>query len=201
MARFFYWTIAERKQGQLVEASEKLTPAFAKTSEGRAAEVERLIAPAVEAMGYAIVRVLLSGKQRPRLQIMAERHDGAGMVVKDCVALSRAIEAILDVEDPIAEAYELEVSSPGIDRPLTRSADFERFAGFEAKFETTVPQQGRKRWTGRLLGLEGETVRIETKEGEVALPCAAIAKAKLVLTDDLIAAAERVRVAANEGTE
>ena len=185
----------------MAEACEQPAPAFAKTSEGPAAEVERLIAPAVEAMGYGIVRVLLSGKQRPRLQIMAERHDGAGMVVKDCVALSRAIEAILDVEDPIAEAYELEVSSPGIDRPLTRSVDFERFVGFEAKFETTAPLEGKRRWTGRLLGLEGETVRIETKEGEVALPCAAIAKAKLVLTDELIAAAERMRTTANEGTE
>ena len=185
----------------MAEACEQPAPAFAKTSEGRAAEVERLIAPAVEAMGYDIVRVLLSGKQRPRLQIMAERHDSAGMVVKDCVALSRAIEAILDVEDPIVESYELEVSSPGIDRPLTRAADFERFAGFEAKLETAPPYEGRRRWIGRLLGLEGETVRIETKEGEVALPCAAIAKAKLVLTDDLIAAAERTRATANEGTE
>ncbi|MHA1151302.1 MAG: ribosome maturation factor RimP [Alphaproteobacteria bacterium] len=185
----------------MTEACEKLAPAFAKTGEGRVAEVERLIAPAVVAMGYDVVRVLLSGKQRPRLQIMAERHDGAGMVVRDCVALSRAIEAILDVEDPIAEAYELEVSSPGIDRPLTRPADFERFAGFEAKIETAVPFEGRRRWAGRLLGLEGETVRLETKEGEVALPCAAIAKAKLVLTDDLIAAAERTRATANKGTE
>jgi ribosome maturation factor RimP len=123
------------------------------------------------------------------------------MVVKDCIALSRAIEAILEVEDPIPVGYELEVSSPGIDRPLTRPADFERFAGFEVKLETTVPIEGRKRWAGRLLGLEDETVRIETKEGEVALPYAAIAKAKLLMTDDLIAAAERLRTAANEGTE
>jgi len=185
----------------LAEALEKPAPVFAKTSEGRAAEVERLIAPAVVAMGYDIVRVLLSGKRRPRLQIMAERHDGAGMVVDDCVALSRAIEAILDVEDPIAVGYELEVSSPGIDRPLTRAADFERFAGFEAKLETAPPYEGQRRWIGRLLGLEGETVRIETEEGEVALPCAAIAKAKLLLTDDLIADAERKRTAANEGIE
>lgn len=185
----------------MVEARDKLAPAFAKTGEGRATEVERLIAPAAAAMGYDIVRVLLSGKQRPRLQIMAERQDSAGMVVKDCVALSRAIEAILDVEDPIAEGYELEVSSPGIDRPLTRATDFDRFAGFEVKLETVPPIEGRRRWVGRLLGLEGETVRIETKEGEVALPCAAIAKAKLVLTDDLIAAAGRVRAAANEGIE
>ncbi len=185
----------------MTEACEKLAPVFAKTSEGRAAEVEGLIAPAVAAMGYDIVRVLLSGKQRPRLQIMAERQDGAGMVVKDCIALSRAIEAILDVEDPIAEGYELEVSSPGIDRPLTRAADFERFAGFEAKLETAMPLEGRRRWVGRLLGLEGKTVRIETKHGEVALPCAAIVKAMLLLTDDLIAAAKRLRAAATEGTE
>ncbi len=201
LAHFFIGRSRIRNLRQLTEACEKLTAAFAKTSEGRAAEVERLIAPAVVAMGYDVVRVLLSGKQRPRLQIMAERHDGAGMVVKDCVALSRAIEAILDVEDPIAQAYELEVSSPGIDRPLTRPADFARFAGFEAKIETAVPFEGRRRWTGRLLGLDDETVRLETKEGEVALPCAAIAKAKLVLTDDLIAAAERMRTTANEGTE
>jgi len=127
----------------LTEACEKLAPAFAKTGEGRAAEVERLIAPAIVAMGYDVVRVLLSGKRRPRLQIMAERHDGAGMVVKDCVALSRAIEAILDAEDPIVEAYELEVSSPGIDRPLTRLDDFERFAGFEVKLELRTPIDGR----------------------------------------------------------
>jgi len=186
---------------QLAEACEHPAPVFARTSEGRAAEVERLIAPAVVAMGYDIVRVLLSGKRRQRLQIMAERHDGGGMVVEDCVALSRAIEAILDVEDPIAVGYELEVSSPGIDRPLTRAADFERFAGFEAKLETAPPYEGQRRWIGRLLGLEGETVRIETEEGEVALPCAAIAKAKLIMTDDLIAAAERKRTAANEGIE
>lgn len=185
----------------MAEACEKLTPAFAKTSEGRAAEVERLIAPAVEAMGYDIVRVLLSGKRRPRLQIMAERKDGAGMLVEDCAALSRAIEAILDVEDPIAEAYELEVSSPGIDRPLTRSADFERFAGHQAKFETALPVDGRRRFTGHLLGLKGDAVRLETEDGEIVLPCAVIAKAKLVLTDDLIAEAERMRPAVNEGTE
>jgi ribosome maturation factor RimP len=194
-------TIAERNLSQLAEACEQPAPAFARTSEGRAAEVERLIAPAIAAMGYDIVRVLLSGKRRPRLQIMAERHDGAGMTVDDCIALSRAIEAILDVEDPIAQGYELEVSSPGIDRPLTRSADFDRFAGFEAKVETTLVLEGRRRWVGRLLGLDGETLRIETKNGEVALPCAAIAKAKLLLTDDLIAAAERMRATANEGTK
>ena len=185
---------------QLAEACEKAAPVLAKTSEGRAADVERSIAPAIEAMGYDIVRVVLSGSQRPRLQIMAERKDGAGMVVDDCVAVSRAASAILDVEDPISGPYELEVSSPGIDRPLTRLADFERFAGFEAKLETALPLDGQRRWKGCLLGLDGETVRLKTKTGEVALPFAAIEKAKLVLTDELLAA-KSPRPATNEGTE
>ena len=184
----------------MAEACEKAAPVLAKTSEGRAADVERSIAPAIEAMGYDIVRVVLSGSQRPRLQIMAERKDGAGMVVDDCVAVSRAASAILDVEDPISGPYELEVSSPGIDRPLTRLADFERFAGFEAKLETALPLDGQRRWKGCLLGLDGETVRLKTKTGEVALPFAAIEKAKLVLTDDLLAA-NSPRPATNEGTE
>ena len=185
---------------QLAEACEKAAPVLAKTSEGRAADVERSIAPAIETMGYDIVRVVLSGSRRPRLQIMAERKDGAGMVVDDCVAVSRAVSAILDVEDPISGPYELEVSSPGIDRPLTRLADFERFAGFEAKLETALPLEGQRRWKGCLLGLDGETVRLKTKTGEVALPFAAIEKAKLVLTDDLLAASSP-RPATNEGTE
>ena len=186
--------------GQLAEACEKAAPVLAKTSEGRAADVERSIAPVIEAMGYDIVRVVLSGRRRPRLQIMAERKDGAGMVVDDCVAVSRAASAILDVEDPISGPYELEVSSPGIDRPLTRLADFERFAGFEAKLETALPLDGQRRWKGCLLGLDGETVRLKTKSGEVALPFAAIEKAKLVLTDKLLAANSPCP-ATNEGTE
>ncbi len=176
-------------------------PNLAKTKQGRAAAVERLIAPAIEAMGYDIVRVLLAGSRRPRLQIMAERKDGVGILVDDCVAVSRAVEAILDVEDPIAGPYELEVSSPGIDRPLTRLADFERFVGHEVRLETSPPLEGRRRWIGQLLGLDGEMVRLATETGEVALPFAAIAKAKLVLTDELLAAAERVRPAPKEGIE
>ncbi len=152
-------------------------------------------------MGYDIVRVVLSGSRRPRLQIMAERKDGAGMAVEDCVAVSRAVEAILDVEDPIGGPYELEVSSPGIDRPLTRLADFERFAGFDAKLETSLSLEGQRRWKGRLLGLEGDTVRLQTETGEVALPFAEITRAKLLLTDELMAAAERARPLSNEGTE
>jgi ribosome maturation factor RimP len=179
----------------LAESGATAGPALAKTSEGKAAEVERLIAPAVAGMGYEIVRILLSGGGRPRLQVMAERHDGEGMLLDDCVAISRAIEAILDVEDPIAGSYDLEVSSPGIDRPLTRLADFERFVGFEAKIELSLPVEGRRRWRGRILGVEGEAVCLAAQEpeGEARLPFAAIAKAKLVMTDELIAAAQGAR--------
>ena len=148
-----------------------------------------MIAPSLAAMGYDIVRVLLAGQRRGRLQIMVERRDGSGMNLDDCAEVSRAAGAILEVEDPIAGAYDLEVSSPGIDRPLTRLVDFERFAGFEAKIELVAPLEGRRRWTGRLLGLDGERVRLATAEREVALPFAGIGKAKLLLTDELMAAA------------
>ncbi len=138
-------------------------------------------------MGYDIVRVLLSGKQRARLQIMVERRDGAGIRVDDCVSVSRAVAAILDVEDPISGSYELEVSSPGIDRPLTRLSDFARFAGYEAKIEVATSIDGRRRWAGRLLGLDGEQVQLDAVDGKISLPFAAITRARLVLSDDLIA--------------
>lgn len=173
------------------QARESAVPKLAKTSEGKAAEVEGLIAGALDAMGYDIVRVLLAGNRRARLQIMAERHDGGGMKVEDCVQVSRAVEAILEVEDPIAGSYELEVSSPGLDRPLTRLADFARFAGFEAKLETQLPIDGRRRWSGRLLGIEGETIRLAAEDGEIEVPFRDLAKAKLILTDELLAAASR----------
>lgn len=184
------------------QASDSAAPVLAKTSEGKAAEVEDLIADAVVAMGYDIVRVMLSGNQRPRLQIMAERHDDQGMTLDDCVQVSRLVEAILEVEDPIAGSYELEVSSPGLDRPLTRLADFARFAGHEAKLETLLPVEGRRRWRGRLLGVAGESVRLGLDEGEVELPFRDLAKAKLVVTDELLAAARREqdqRLDANQG--
>lgn len=166
-------------------------PGPARTSEGKAAEVERLVAPSLAAMGYEIVRVLLSGQRRARLQIMAERSDGTGMTVDDCASVSRAVAALLDVEDPIAGAYDLEVSSPGIDRPLTRLADFARFAGHEAKLELTMPVDGRRRWNGRLLGVDGDQVRFAADGVEVSVAFAQIAKAKLILTDALIAEARR----------
>lgn len=169
-----------------------------KTSTGKAAEIEALLEPTLEAMGYRVVRILLSGdRKQKRLQIMAERADESGMDVEGCSEVSRAAEAILDVEDPIDSAYTLEVSSPGIDRPLTRAEDFERWAGFEAKVEMLTPHEGRKRFKGTLLGLSNGNVRIAAEDGEYLLSYADIAKAKLVLTDALIEAAKK----ASEGTD
>jgi ribosome maturation factor RimP len=154
----------------------------------KAATVERVIAPSLQAMGYEVVRVQIMGAHRPVLQIMIERTDRQALGVEDCADVSRAVSALLDVEDPIAGSYTLEVSSPGIDRPLVRPDDFARFAGFEAKLETRAPVDGRKRFRGRLMGLEGDRVRIATAEGESLLPLVEVQRAKLVLTDELIAA-------------
>lgn len=158
------------------------------TSEGKAAEIEDLIAPTLGDMGYDIVRIQLGGGQRQLLQIMAERTADHGMSVENCAEVSRAVSALLDVADPIAGAFTLEVSSPGIDRPLTRLEDFERFASFEAKLELRIPEDGRRRFRGRLLGLEENRVRLETEDAELQIPYGALAKAKLILTDELIAA-------------
>lgn len=150
-------------------------------------EIARMITPTIEAMGFELVRVQLSGNHRRTLQIMAEPRDGRQMSIDDCTDLSRAISAVLDVEDPIPEAYSLEVSSPGIDRPLTRPKDYERFLGHEAKLETTEPIDGRKRFRGTILGLDNGKLRLMAEEGETTLPLESIHKAKLVLTDALIA--------------
>ncbi|MFN8722956.1 MAG: ribosome maturation factor RimP [Rhodospirillales bacterium] len=153
-----------------------------------AARVETLIVPSVEALGYEVVRVQISGQARPTLQIMIERSDRATMTVEDCAEVSRAVSAILDGEDPVSVAYTLEVSSPGIDRPLTRPKHFERFAGFEARLETRVPIDGRMRFKGRLRGLDEGAVAIDTQEGPARIPFEDLTKAKLVLTDELIEA-------------
>ena len=153
-----------------------------------AERISALIAPSLEAMGYELVRVLLQGRQRQTLQIMAERLDRQPMSVEDCADISRTISALMDVEDPISGAYTLEVSSPGIDRPLTRPADYERFAGFDARLETARPLEGRKRFRGKILGLDASgQVRLLTEDGEVAVPPADIRNARLILTDELIA--------------
>lgn len=151
--------------------------------------LEQLISPSLVAMGYDLVRVQFQGKTRPTLQVMAERKDGASMTVDDCTDISRALSALLDVDDPIAAAYVLEVSSPGIDRPLTRTRDFTEWAGFETKVDTIVGVDGRKRFRGELLGLDEQgQVKLMTETGEVAIPMADIRSAKLVLTDELIKA-------------
>ncbi|MDG3440307.1 MULTISPECIES: ribosome maturation factor RimP [Nitrospirillum] len=148
-----------------------------------------IIAPSVEAMGYDLVRVSLTGNARPTLQIMAERVDGAAMTVDDCAEISRAVSALLDVEDPIDVAYTLEVSSPGIDRPLTRPKDFERFAGFEVRVETSQPVDDRRRFIGMLKGIEDGKVLVEMPTGPAAVPFDLILRAKLVMNDALLKAA------------
>lgn len=152
--------------------------------------IEEIITPSVEAMGYEVVRVQVTGGQHAVLQIMAERADGAPMTVEDCADLSRSISALLDVEDPIKNAYTLEVSSPGIDRPLTRLKDYARFAGFEAKLETRLAVDGRKRFKGMLKGVEDDLVCIDTEQGAARLEFDNILRAKLVLTDELIRASQ-----------
>ena len=152
--------------------------------------VEELIAPSLEALGFELVRVRFGGPGRPTLQIMIERQDREALTVDDCASASKAISALLDVEDPIGGAYNLEISSPGLDRPLTRIGDFERFAGFEAKIEVTVPVDGRKRLRGQVLGVENGNVRISRDEGSYSVPFETIKKAKLILTDELISSAQ-----------
>jgi ribosome maturation factor RimP len=149
-------------------------------------QLEPVIAPAVEAAGYRLVRLRLMGGKTKTLQIMAERPDGQ-MDVEDCAKLSRALSDFLDQEDPIDGEYNLEVSSPGIDRPLTRISDFARWAGHEAKIELTTPDAGgRKRFRGTLLGLDGKDVLFESGGAKMTFAFRNIAEAKLVLTDKLI---------------
>ncbi len=157
---------------------------------GLSGRIEEMVAPAINDMGFDIVRVQLSGEKKQCLQIMAEPQNGRPMVVEDCADISRAVSALLDVEGLIGESYDLEISSPGLDRPLTRAKDFERFAGYEAKVEMTRPINGRRRFRGRLLGLKDDMVRI-TVEGENRdLPYEDIQRAKLILNDELLAASK-----------
>jgi ribosome maturation factor RimP len=159
--------------------------------QGMAARVAALAIPVLAGLGYRLVRVRVSGADGCTVQIMAERPDGM-MLIEDCEAASRALSPVFDVEDPIEREYRLEVSSPGIDRPLVRRSDFARHAGHEMKVEMAVAQAGRKRFRGVLLGVEGEAARLRRKDAaegedaEVLLPIADMAEARLVLTDALI---------------
>lgn len=158
---------------------------------GTEARIAAIVGPALAANGFRLVRIRLLGQAGLTLQVMAERPDGS-MTIEDCEEASRALSAVLDVEDPIEKAYHLEVSSPGIDRPLVRTTDFEAAIGHLVKIETSMLVDGRKRFRGRITEAGGETVTIERDQASygdeplVSIPYDSLAEAKLVLTDDLI---------------
>lgn len=154
--------------------------------EGRIAD---MIVEPLEAQGYELVRVQVMGTETPTVQIMADRADGSGFTVEDCEKISRLLSAVLDVEDPIDSAWTLEVSSAGIDRPLTRTKDFNAYTGFDARIELNFPDAAnRKRYTGKLVGADTTTAKLTLENGEtVEIARDNIRKAKLVLTDALIA--------------
>jgi ribosome maturation factor RimP len=169
---------------------------------GLAARVAAAIEPALGTLGFRLVRVKVTGRDGGTLQVMAERPDGS-FTIDDCEATSRALSPILDVEDPIQSAYRLEVSSPGIDRPLARRSDIERATGHEAKIEMTMMIEGRKRFRGIIEGIENDAVKLKSTEGkeDALLPLGEIADAKLMLTDALIAEALRREKQADETNE
>jgi ribosome maturation factor RimP len=157
-----------------------------------------IVGPVIEGMGFELVRIRLMGGNTRTLQIMADRPDG-GIIVEDCAQISLAVSAVLDVEDPIEDNYHLEVSSPGIDRPLTRLKDFDVWNGYEARIETTELISGRRRFKGNLAGTEGDEVLIEIEESgapvTIGLKFDWLSDAKLILNDDLIAEMLRQRKA------
>ncbi|WP_439110938.1 ribosome maturation factor RimP [Lentibacter sp.] len=166
---------------------------IAKTAQDR--RMAELITPVIEDMGFELVRLRLQSGEIPLLQIMAERPEG-GIEVDDCGAISNAVSALLDVEDPLEEEYTLEVSSPGIDRPLTRLKDFETFEGFEAKVETAEMIDGQKRFRGELAGVEDDEVLLTIDQGTIGLKFEWLVEAKLIMTDELIKEMLRQRKAA-----
>ena len=147
--------------------------------------IAEIITPVIEDMGFEVVRVRLMTGKESTLQIMVQRPDGT-IEVDQCAQISTAVSALLDVEDPIVDVYTLEVSSPGIDRPLTRLKDFDQWKGFEAKIETEELIDGRRRFKGELAGIDGDEVLIDIDEGTIGPKFAWLSDAKLVLTDDLI---------------
>jgi ribosome maturation factor RimP len=164
------WTKSPRKQDRVTDLLRR---------------IEDIVTPTVAGMGFEVVRVALS--KGGTLQIMIEPAGGGPMDVEACATLSRALSAVLDVDDPIPSAYTLEVSSPGIDRPLTRPKDYARWAGHLARLETTEPVEGRRRFKGTLLGLSDGLVKLRLDDGkEAVVPLTAVSRAKLELTDALI---------------
>ena len=174
-----------------------MTDLIAKTAVDR--RLAEIVSPTIEGLGFELIRLRMQGGRHPLLQIMADRPEG-GIDVDDCASISTAVSALLDVEDPIEENYTLEVSSPGIDRPLTRLKDFDLWEGYEARVETSEQIDGRKRFKGLLRGTEGEEVLIEIEEkGEqvvIGLQFDWLTDAKLVLTEELIAEMLRQKKAA-----
>jgi ribosome maturation factor RimP len=174
--------------GPLFYLKAPMSDLIAKTAMDR--RLADILIPVIEGLGFELVRIRLMGGQTRTLQIMADRPDG-GIEVDECGAISTAVSAVMDVEDPIEENYILEVSSPGIDRPLTRLKDFEAWKGWEARLETTELIDGRRRFKGMLAGVEGDEVLIEIEEGKETLTIGLqfdwLSDAKLILTDDLIA--------------
>jgi ribosome maturation factor RimP len=152
------------------------------------AELSRIIEPEVKALGYDLVRVaMIGGTSDPTLQVMAERPETRQLDIADCERISRRLSDLIDANDPIEGSYRLEVSSPGIDRPLTRLKDFADWAGHEARIALAEPSEGRKQYSGTIEGVDGDTVKIEGKDGRAyAVPFNAISSAKLLLTDKLI---------------
>ena len=163
---------------------------------GLPARVAAIAEPLIESLGYRLVRVKVSASEGCTVQIMAEQPDGS-MTVEDCETISRALSPVLDEANPIEAAYRLEVSSPGIDRPLVRKSDFERYAGHVVRIEMEIPVNGRKRFRGELAGVEMDAARLkrddaaEGEEAEVLLPIEEMSEAKLVLTDELVTQALR----------
>ena len=166
------------------------------TDSGLDARVASVAEPVLVGMGYRLVRIKISAESGCTVQIMAERPDGT-LTIDDCEAISKALSPVMDISDPIERAYRLEISSPGIDRPLVRRSDFERALSHLAKVEMAVPHEGRKRFKGWLVGVEGDCVRLRRDDNkaeeaaEVLLTMADIGEARLILTDDLIAEALR----------
>ena len=146
-----------------------------------------MLEPIVDEMGYETIRIMTIGQANPTLQVMIDKKDGTDITVDDCAKVSRALSNVLDEKDPISDKYSLEVSSPGLDRPLTKPEHFVRFAGYEAKIETDEIVNGRKRFKGVLKGMDHSDVLLTMEGNDYCIPYAAINKAKLILTDELLA--------------
>lgn len=146
-----------------------------------------MLEPVISELGYETVRIITIGQANPTLQIMIDRLDGKDIVVEDCAKVSRKVSEVLDEKDPIKDQYNLEVSSPGLDRPLTKPEHFARFAGYEAKVETDELIENRKRFKGKIISIDGEnTIRFEMDGTAYAIPFDAVSKAKIVITDELL---------------